>query len=117
MALALLSLVLMGCASTAPASGSGYDYGGLRQPTELQPKIEQAQPVVPPQAPIEEPPAKKDRCVPLCALDRECDRLSASCDKMFRETGHMNGATCQQKERVCQRVIANQTAINNCSCE
>jgi hypothetical protein len=36
---------------------------------------------------------------------------------MFRETGHMNGATCQQKERVCQRVIANQTAINNCSCE
>ena len=117
MMLRAILLLLSGCASSPPAAAPDYDYGGLRQPTELQPKIEQAQPVVPPPAQPEEPAPKKDPCVPLCALDRDCDRLSVACDKMYRETGHMNGATCQQKERVCQRVIASQAAINNCNCE
>ena len=110
-------LLLTSCASSPEPASPGYDYGGLRKPDELQPKVEQTQPVVPPPAKQDESPPKKDPCIGLCALDRDCDQLATSCQKMLEEQGHMNGATCKQKNRVCQRVITHQAAINRCDCE
>jgi hypothetical protein len=121
MNLALLSLVLLGCATAPEPPPPSYDYGGLRQPSELQPKIEQAQPVVPPAGKPEEPAPRPDPCARPCATyrtaDAESDRLAARCQKHQDELGHTNTDACRKKIEADQKYIAAKNNLGACSCD
>jgi hypothetical protein len=116
-ALQLLILVV-GCATApdpAPTPAPAHAYDGIREPAAFAPKIEQAQPVVPPKAaPVTE--SAPDPCDALCsALDsanNECGSLTMSCKRYASE----NNDVCRNKNKVCNEADTAQRRASKCSC-